>query len=318
MAAERNALTAENARLRGELEAARWVALSAPSRAACGGPGAGKRLAGHTATCWITCTRLCRKECQRFQEATGKDVGALEAEKAARAAFESRTHAQVRACVRRLCVEAREGAAARGEGGGRACPMWNGRCCPQRASPAGHPPATPTSSELSCLPASVCANRWRTPPGCPAGGAEHQPTRAGGAAARAKGAERGARREERGRGEEAHRKGAREGGRGWVRACNLRAFCNLPTKSVWRQTGLGWPPTRPAWCSASQPLPAGSRHPRLAHPPPHHHQSTGQAPGEGAGGGGAQGGGGGGGATPHAQPAAGAQGAAGVGIARGA
>lgn len=32
----------------------------------------------------------------RFREATGKDVGALEAEKAARGALESRTQAQVR------------------------------------------------------------------------------------------------------------------------------------------------------------------------------------------------------------------------------
>lgn len=32
---------------------------------------------------------------ERFREATGKDVGALEAEKAARGALESRTKAQV-------------------------------------------------------------------------------------------------------------------------------------------------------------------------------------------------------------------------------
>lgn len=42
--------------------------------------------------------RPCRKEVERFREATGKDVGALEAEKTARGALESRTRAQVRNC----------------------------------------------------------------------------------------------------------------------------------------------------------------------------------------------------------------------------
>lgn len=37
----------------------------------------------------------CRREVDRFREATGKDVGALEAEKAARSHLESRSKAQV-------------------------------------------------------------------------------------------------------------------------------------------------------------------------------------------------------------------------------
>lgn len=46
---------------------------------------------------WFACLPacLCRKEIERFREATGKDVGALEAEKAARGMLESRTKAQV-------------------------------------------------------------------------------------------------------------------------------------------------------------------------------------------------------------------------------
>lgn len=46
--------------------------------------------------CMATATTPCRHEVERFRDATGKDVGALEAEKAARSHLESRSKAQVR------------------------------------------------------------------------------------------------------------------------------------------------------------------------------------------------------------------------------
>jgi hypothetical protein len=48
----------------------------------------------------LPCSSAClRKEVDRFRDATGKDVGALEAEQAARGALESRTTMQVRVGV---------------------------------------------------------------------------------------------------------------------------------------------------------------------------------------------------------------------------